>query len=202
MIDRMGCVIAARCLFCLHHRIRLQPAVCYYPRATASSYPESRATWYVSARLSETLIATLIHSDDLYADARGNAVFVLRGEDHQPVGAELRGTGPVRWHGLAPDSGRDLGYFRVTPASPDGITSEASKFGFLGLAFFIGSIVQPAPSWLAIGAESIQSGQGQEIALWSHDARVSAAGTYQTKKCCSERKKLSLPASKRMGQFM
>jgi Protein of unknown function (DUF3991)/Toprim-like len=71
--------------------------------------------------LPATLVNALIQSDDLYADFRGNAVCVLRGEDHQPVGAELRGTGPARWHGLAPGSVRDLGYFRVTPASPSSI---------------------------------------------------------------------------------
>jgi hypothetical protein len=54
----------------------------------------------------------------LYADAHANAVFLLRGENHQPVGAELRGTGPARWHGLAPGSRRDLGYFAVWPVSP------------------------------------------------------------------------------------
>lgn len=67
--------------------------------------------------LPKKLIAALIQSDELYADARANAVFLLRGEDHQPVGAELRGTGPTRWRGLAPGSRRDLGFFRVQPAS-------------------------------------------------------------------------------------
>jgi hypothetical protein len=68
--------------------------------------------------LPEKLIAALIQSHELYADAWGNAVFLLRGEDHQPVGAELRGTGPAPWHGLAPGSRRDLGYFRVQSAAP------------------------------------------------------------------------------------
>jgi Protein of unknown function (DUF3991)/Toprim-like len=64
------------------------------------------------------LIEGLVQSGTLYADAHANAVFVLRGENHQPVGAELRGTGPARWRGLAPGSRRDLGYFRVRPVSP------------------------------------------------------------------------------------
>lgn len=71
--------------------------------------------------LPEKLIAALIQSDNLYADARANAVFLLRGEDYQPVGAELRGTGPARWRGLAPGSRRDLGYFRVQPTWPTSI---------------------------------------------------------------------------------
>ena len=64
------------------------------------------------------LIAALVQSGTLYADAHGNAVFLLRGENHQPIGAELRGTGTARWHGLAPGSRRDLGYFRVQAVSP------------------------------------------------------------------------------------
>jgi hypothetical protein len=68
--------------------------------------------------LPEKLIAALLQSGTLYADAHANAVFLLRGENHQPVGAELRGTGPARWRGFAPGSRRDLGYFRVRPLSP------------------------------------------------------------------------------------
>lgn len=64
------------------------------------------------------LIEDLVQSGGLYADAHANAVFLLWGENRQPVGAELRGTGRARWRGLAPGSRRDLGYFRVRPASP------------------------------------------------------------------------------------
>jgi hypothetical protein len=55
----------------------------------------------------------LIASGTLYADQRGNAVFLLLGKDDTRVGAELRGAGPQRWHGMAPGSQRDLGYFSV-----------------------------------------------------------------------------------------
>jgi len=56
---------------------------------------------------------SLIASGKLYADGRGNAVFLLLGKENTPVGAELRGTGPQRWRGLAPGSQKDLGYFSV-----------------------------------------------------------------------------------------
>jgi hypothetical protein len=56
---------------------------------------------------------SLIASGTLYADRRGNAVFLLLGKQDSPVGAELRGTGPQRWRGMAPGSQRDLGYFSV-----------------------------------------------------------------------------------------
>lgn len=64
------------------------------------------------------LIETLVQSGTLYADTHSNAIFLLWGENHQPVGAELRGTGPARWRGLAQGSRRDLGYFGVRPVSP------------------------------------------------------------------------------------
>ena len=56
---------------------------------------------------------SLIASGRLYADRRGNAVFLLFGKENTPVGAELRGPGPQRWRGMAPGSQRDLGYFSV-----------------------------------------------------------------------------------------
>jgi hypothetical protein len=79
----------------------------------------SAVTHYLEQQraLPVTLIETLIQSGALYADAHANAVFLLWGENHQPLGAELRGTGPTRWRGLARGSRRDLGYFYVRPAS-------------------------------------------------------------------------------------
>jgi Protein of unknown function (DUF3991)/Toprim-like len=62
-----------------------------------------------------SLIQSLVEARQLYADGRANAVFLLRGKENQPVGAELRGTGPVRWLGLAPGSRKDLGYFSLRP---------------------------------------------------------------------------------------
>jgi len=59
----------------------------------------------------------LIASGKLYADGRGNAVFLLLGKENTPVGAELRGTGPQRWRGMAPGSQKDLGYFSVSAPS-------------------------------------------------------------------------------------
>ena len=60
-----------------------------------------------------TLIHSLIHSGKIYADHRGNAVFLLLGKEKRVVGAELRGTTHKRWHGLAPGSRKDLGCFYV-----------------------------------------------------------------------------------------
>lgn len=59
------------------------------------------------------LIQRLIESGRLYADNRGNAVFLLLGKENKPVGAELRGTTTARWRGMAPGTQKDLGYFSI-----------------------------------------------------------------------------------------
>jgi hypothetical protein len=56
----------------------------------------------------------LIDDGKLYADNRGNAVFLMvAGKPNRPIGAELRGTGNRVWHGLAPGTRRNAGYFWV-----------------------------------------------------------------------------------------
>jgi hypothetical protein len=54
----------------------------------------------VQRRLPSGLVASLLDSGTLYADARANAVFLLCTEHQVPVGAELRGTTPLGWRGL------------------------------------------------------------------------------------------------------
>ncbi|TSA54915.1 MAG: DUF3991 domain-containing protein [Dehalococcoidia bacterium] len=63
------------------------------------------------------LLQPLLQSGSLYADARANAVFLLRDQQGLPVGAELRGTTGELWRGLAPGSQKDLGCFSI-PAEP------------------------------------------------------------------------------------
>jgi hypothetical protein len=64
-------------------------------------------------RLPAALLDPLIDTGTLYADARANAVFLLLGRNAEPVGAELRGTGPVAWRGMALGSRKDLGCFAL-----------------------------------------------------------------------------------------
>jgi len=67
-------------------------------------------------RLAVALLQPLLESGKLYADGRGNAVFLLvAGRANRPVGAELRGTGPQVWRGMAPGTRKDLGYFWTGP---------------------------------------------------------------------------------------
>lgn len=79
----------------------------------------TRVQGYLTAQrgLAPGLIDRLVAAAVLYADARANAVFVLCAPDPcaRPVGAELRGTGPQQWRGMAPGSRKDLGFFAVTP---------------------------------------------------------------------------------------
>ena len=80
-----------------------------------------RVLQYLTGRrhLPASLLAPLVESGKLYADSRGNAVFLLvAGKANRPVGAELRGTGPRVWRGMAPGSRKDSGYFWIgVPAS-------------------------------------------------------------------------------------
>jgi hypothetical protein len=68
--------------------------------------------------ITSALIDSLVESGRLYADTRGNAVFLLLGKENRPAGAELRGTGFPRWRGMAPGSQKDLGYFSIVAPAP------------------------------------------------------------------------------------
>jgi hypothetical protein len=116
-----------------------------------------RVTDYLIAqrRLPSVLLAPLLDSGTLYADARANAVFLLRSEQNLPVGAELRGTTPRAWHGLAPGSQKDRGCFAI-PAAPlstvvlcesaiDAISCLALHPGYRCLST---AGARPNPSWL------------------------------------------------------
>ncbi|MCH5378006.1 MAG: DUF3991 and toprim domain-containing protein [Planctomycetes bacterium] len=69
--------------------------------------------------LSSLVLDPLIEAGKLYADHRGNAVFLMvAGKANHPVGAELRGTGTRVWRGMAPGTRRDAGYFWVGAKEP------------------------------------------------------------------------------------
>ena len=64
--------------------------------------------------LSTDILASLVDDGKLYADGRGNAVFLMvAGKPNRPIGAELRGTGSGVWRGLAPGTRKDAGYFWI-----------------------------------------------------------------------------------------
>jgi hypothetical protein len=80
--------------------------------------PVVRSYLLQERHLSAALIEPLIASGTLYADPRGNAVFLLLGEEGSPVGAEIRGTTRTPWRGMAPGSRKDLGYFSILAPEP------------------------------------------------------------------------------------
>jgi len=62
------------------------------------------------------LLDSLVQSGKLYPDCRANAVLLLLGKGKTIVGAELRGTTHLKWHGMSPGSRKDLGCFSIGTA--------------------------------------------------------------------------------------
>ena len=84
------------------------------PRASRAQLERVRRYLTGPRRLAADILEPLIDAGRVYADPRGNAVFLMvAGKPNRPIGAELRGTGPRIWHGLAPGTSRDAGYFWV-----------------------------------------------------------------------------------------
>jgi hypothetical protein len=84
------------------------------PASSSANLQRVRRYLHQRRCLSEKILAPLIDEGKLYADGRGNAVFLMvAGKPNRPVGAELRGTGSRPWRGLAPGTRRDAGYFWV-----------------------------------------------------------------------------------------
>ena len=107
-------------------------------------------------KLSAALLEPVLRAGRLYADQRGNAVFLLvRGKPNQAVGAELRGTGERMWRGMAAGTRKDLGYFWVgEPAACELVLCESaidalSCFQLRGSCLCLStSGVRANPGWL------------------------------------------------------
>ena len=65
--------------------------------------------------IARDVLAPLIDAKTVYADVRGNAVFLLLDDRRTPVGAELRGTTRVQWRGMARGSRKAAGFFSAGP---------------------------------------------------------------------------------------
>jgi hypothetical protein len=83
------------------------------PAACTAALPIVKRYLTGSRRVGSATVDRLIHNGNLYADVHHNAVFVLRGQRNVAVGAELRGTGPRPWRGMAPGSRKNSGYFSI-----------------------------------------------------------------------------------------
>lgn len=87
------------------------------PAPVAQNWPRVERYLVEERKLPWRLLAPLVQSAILYADARSNALFLLLAPAATPVGAELRGTTARAWRGMAPGSRKDRGFFSL-PATP------------------------------------------------------------------------------------
>lgn len=102
-------------------------------------------------------VESLIACGRLYADGRGNAVFMMvAGRPNRAVGAELRGTGRRAWRGLARGSRKDAGYFWTGNVSSARIVLCESAIDAMSVTALQGDClgistagVRSDPRWLA-----------------------------------------------------
>ncbi len=110
----------------------------------------------VQRRLTDHILKPLIEAGKLYADVRGNAVFLMvAGKPNRSIGAELRGTGNRTWRGLASGTRKDAGYFWVGAAGAEKIVicesaiDAISCFQLDSASICISTAgVRPDPPWL------------------------------------------------------
>jgi hypothetical protein len=103
------------------------------------------------------IINLIMDSGKLYADNRGNAVFLLLGKEKKVVGAELRGTTGLRWQGMASGSRKDLGAFYVKSPKPEKVViceSAIDAISYFALhpdcLAISTSGATPNPAWLSL----------------------------------------------------
>ena len=85
------------------------------PTPDADRWPQVRPYLVEQRGIPRGMVDTLHERGDIYADARGNAVFVRRDAGREIVGASLRGTVPgSAFQGLALGTRRDEGHFSFT----------------------------------------------------------------------------------------
>lgn len=81
------------------------------PRPCREHLPAVIDYLHLARRIPIELIQTHVRHQQIHADARKNAVFVLLGKEKLPVGAELRATGSYPWKGMARGSQKNAGFF-------------------------------------------------------------------------------------------
>lgn len=94
------------------------PRTLHLPEPDRAQLDRVRSYLTEQRGLSLEIIKPLIESGRIYADRRANAVFLMvAGKPNRAIGAELRGTGPQVWRGLAKGTRRNAGYFWVGEVS-------------------------------------------------------------------------------------
>lgn len=140
---------------------QLPPRSLLLPTGDPRKLPALRRYLYDHRRLPAALVEPLIAGGSVYADTRGNAVFLLLGKKEEPVGAEIRGMSSTAWRGMAPGSKKDLGYFSIPLAEPTSIILCESAIDAVScLALNDGAVcistagARPNPLWLESLLES------------------------------------------------
>lgn len=148
--DRFGTPAPAQpaSLFPTHAWTLPPPAVHHWPRVERYLIEERR--------LPRSLLAPLVQAAIIYADARANAVFLLGDTPASAVGAELRGTTPWPWRGMAPGSRKDRDFFSVSAVSVQAIVLCESAIDALSCHLLhptyrclSTSGARPNPAWLS-----------------------------------------------------
>lgn len=133
------------------------------PMPVAQNWPRVERYLIEERKVPAALLAPLVRSGIIYADARANAVFLLVDSHLTPVGAELRGTTASAWRGLAPGSRKDRGFFSI-PSTPgqavvlcesaiDALSCHALHPAYRALST---SGARPDPAWLSALVEQAQ----------------------------------------------
>jgi hypothetical protein len=126
------------------------------PPPAAHHWPRVERYLIEERRLPRSLLAPLVQTGIIYADARANAVFLLGDTPATAVGAELRGTTSQPWRGMAPGSRKDRGFFSVSAASVQAIVLCESAIDALSCHVLhpayrcvSTSGARPDPAWLS-----------------------------------------------------
>jgi hypothetical protein len=125
------------------------------PPPEAGKLPQVKRYLNIERQINPVVIDYLIQGGDLYADHRSNAVFLMRTTDKVPIGAELRGTGPSRWRGMAEGSRKDRGSFSIRNVYIEGVilcesAIDAISCFMINPQYYCISTAgaRPAPGWL------------------------------------------------------
>jgi len=125
------------------------------PPPEIRNLPNVKQYLHNERKIDASVLDYLIHCGDLYADHHANAVFVMRSTGRVPIGAELRGTGPRRWRGMATGSCKDRGYFSIRNVCIDGIilcesAIDAVSCFMINPRYYCISTAgaRPSPTWL------------------------------------------------------
>lgn len=126
------------------------------PPPAMHQWPQVERYLIDERKLPRALLAPLIQSAIIYSDDWANAVFVLLDPNATPIGAELRGTTPTAWRGMAAGSRKNHGFFSIAStlchaivlceSAIDAISCHALHPAFRCLST---SGARPDPHWLS-----------------------------------------------------